>query len=128
MVSASAGCDLVTMRFRLVPPGTPPGWMPGLTERDRYEWWLGDRDDPIEGLASFCGHYGLPVVDLAAAAGQGSSRYGLGFLVGAAACAAAAGARQGPPRHAAPYPISRPSCSTSPARSGPVRRGVRRSP
>src|SRR5262249_28433986 len=77
--------------------GAPPGWMPALTERDRYEWCHGDRDDPIEGLASFCDHVGLPVSDLTAGATRGDRRYGVGLLIGAAACAAAAGADPGPP-------------------------------
>jgi para-aminobenzoate synthetase component 1 len=96
MVSGITGCDLVTMPIRVVPPRTPPEWMAGLTERDRYEWWHGDRTDPIEGLASFCEHYALPVRDLTKAARKGTSRYGVGLLVGAAACAAAAGADPGP--------------------------------
>ncbi len=71
--------------------------MPALTERDRYEWRVGDRVDPIEGLASFCDHYGLPVIDLTAGAGSSASRYSVGLLIGAAACARAAGVGPGPP-------------------------------
>jgi hypothetical protein len=84
------------MQFALIPPRTPLQWMGRLTVRDRYEWCAGDSVDPIEGLAAFCDHYGLPVADLTASAQSTTSRYGVGLLIGAT-CAAAAVASPGGP-------------------------------
>src|SRR5262249_21292752 len=91
------GYDLVTMWYGVAPPRTPLRWISALAERDRYEWWVGNRGDPFEGLATFCAHVGLPVADLTAEVTSGGRRYGVGLLIGAAACAVAAGADPGPP-------------------------------
>ncbi|MBI3688148.1 MAG: chorismate-binding protein [Actinobacteria bacterium] len=73
--------------------------MSTLTERDRYEWRVGDDSDPIGGLAAFLGHYGLPVGDLTAATTgrRVRSRYLAGVLIGGAAGAVAVGAEPGAP-------------------------------